>query len=267
VTATLAAAAAICRRDFLVFASYRTRFVSTAFATLVGVTLFYYVSRLVSAPQVGSADDYFGFVVLGMVILEVLTSTRTAPIATLRAELLTGTFERMVVSPFGPVAAIVSMTVFPLIVGLVTGVVTLAFASAVFGLHLRWSTAALGLPVAILGAAAFSAFGVAMAAGVMMFKQTNAGATFIVTGLTVVAGLYFPVTLLPGWIRWTSEVQPFTPAVDLLRNVLVGTPLRESAWLSVAKLVVFAGLALPLATLALSRAVRHSRRKGTITEY
>jgi ABC-type multidrug transport system permease subunit len=101
-----------------------------------------------------------------------------------------------------------------------------------------------------------------MAAGVLVFKQTNAGAAFVVTGLSLVAGLYFPVSLLPGWIEWAAEVQPCTPAVDLLRNVLVGTPLRESAALSLGKLLAFAGIALQLATLALGRAIRHSRAKA-----
>ena len=66
-----------------------------------------------------------------------------------------------------------------------------------------------------------------MAAAVVVFKQTNAGATFIVTGVTLLAGVYFPVALLPGWIEWASDVQPFTPALDLLRTRWSGRPRRH----------------------------------------
>ncbi len=266
-SAAFAAAAAIFQRDWKVFSSYRTRLVSTLVSAAVGVTVFYYVSRLVSGSAFKSPDDYFGFVVVGMVILEVLTSTLTAPIATLRAELMTGTFERMVVSPFGPVASITSMIIFPLALGLTIGVVTLGVAAAVFGLELHWSTAPLAIPVAALGALAFAPFGLLLASAVVTVKQTNAGATFIVTAMSLVAGLYFPVSLLPDWIEWASEVQPFTPAVDLLRHLIVDTPMRGDVAVAVLKLAGFAAVMIPISLLVLRAAVNRSRRKGTITEY
>jgi ABC-2 type transport system permease protein len=263
----IAAAGAIFVRDWKVFSSYRTRLVSTVVSATVGVTLFYYVSRLVSGGGFGSPDEYFGFVIVGMVILEVLTSTLTAPIATLRAELLTGTFERMVVSPFGPVSSITSMMLFPLTLGMAVGLVTLMVGAVAFGLDLHWSTAPLAIPVAALGALAFAPFGLMLSSAVVTFKQTNAGAAFIVTGLTLVAGLYFPVRLLPDWIEWASEVQPFTPAVDLLRLLLVNTPMPGPVGVALLKLAGFAVVMIPLSAFVLRRAVDRSRRKGTITEY
>lgn len=265
--ALASAAGAICKRDFLIFASYRTRFFTTFFTTAVSLTLFYYVSRLVSSPRIGSPDDYFAFVVVGLVIFGILTSTLTTPVATLRAELQAGTFERMLLSPFGAVRSIASLLIFPLIMGVSLGILSLVFATLVFGLELRWSTVPAAIPLAALGALAFAPFGLVMAAAVVVFKQTNAGATFVITGVTLLAGVYFPVELLPGWIRWASEVQPFTPAVDLLRNVLVGTPLRNEVWVDLLKLGGFTAVLLPCSLVVLRAAVARSRRMGTIIEY
>jgi ABC-2 type transport system permease protein len=264
---SIAAAGSIVARDWRVFASYRARLVTTTVGAAVSVALFYYISRLVTSSAIGSADDYFAFVVIGMVILAVLTSSLTGPLMTLRAELLAGTFERMVVSPFGPIASIVSMTLFPVVVGMVTGFITLVLAGLLFGLDIHWSTAALAIPIGMLSVVAFMPFGILLSSALLTFKQTNAGAGMIVTGLSLVAGLYFPVSLLPDWIRWSSDVQPFTPAVDLLRHVLVDTPQRESTALALLKLVAFAAGMLPIALLVLRAAVERSRRKGTITEY
>ncbi|MDX6583392.1 MAG: type transport system permease protein [Solirubrobacterales bacterium] len=267
-TASIRATAAICARDFRIWSSYRMRFFSTLFAAAFGVTLFYYVSRLVSSPAVGSADDYFGFVVVGTATLEVLTATLTAPVGTLRSELVVGTFERMVVSAFGPVPAIVSLLVFPLLLGLVVGAVTITTAAVVFGLDLQWATVPLAIPAALLGAVSFAPFGLLMAAAVLVFKQTNAGAAFVISGLSLVAGLYFPVSLLPDWIQWASHVQPLTPAVDLMRHLLLGTPMSSGTPLgAVAKLVGFAAVLLPVATVVLRASLQRSRRNGTITEY
>ena len=265
--ALASAAGAICKRDFLLFVSYRTRFVTTFFTTAVSLTVFYYVSRLVSSPRIGSPDDYYAFVVVGIAIFGVLASTLSTPVMTLRGELQAGTFERMVLSAFGPVRSIASLLIFPLLLAVVMAVLSIAYAAVLFGIDLRWSTAALALPVGLLGALAFAPFGLLMAAAVVLFKQTSAGATFFVTAMTLLAGIYFPVALLPDWIEWASEVQPFTPAVDLLRNVLVDTPLRESVGLSLLKLLGFTAVLLPLSLLAVRGAVRHSRRSGTIIEY
>jgi ABC-2 type transport system permease protein len=265
--AHLGAAAAVCKRDVILFATYRLRLITTFTTTAVSLTLFYYISRLVSSGRIGSPDRYYAFVVIGMVILAVLTSTLATPAATLRQELLTGTFERMVLSPFGPVRCVLSLMIFPLLLALLTSIFTIAFAAVVFGLTLHSSTAAAGIPVALLGALAFAPFGLFMTAGLVVLKQTRAGAMFVVTVLTVVSGVYFPVVLLPHWVRWLSDVQPFTPAVDLLRNLLVGTPLRESAALSLVKLIAFPGVLLPLAIWTLNAAVGLARRRGTIIEY
>jgi len=171
------------------------------------------------------------------------------------------------VSPFGAVRSIGSLLLFPVALALLMSVLSLAFAGVAFGLELHWATVALALPVGLLGTLAFAPFGIAMTAAVVVFKQTNAGATLIITAVSLFAGVYFPISLLPGWIRWTSDVQPFTPAVDLLRNLLVGTPLHGSAVVALAKLAGFAVVTLPLALLLLRYAVNRSRARGTIIEY
>jgi ABC-2 type transport system permease protein len=267
-SAYLTAALAVFRRDWALYTSYRMRFFSTLFSLLVSMTLFYYVSRLVHGSAVGDSDDYYGFVVVGLIIFGMLTSTLSLPIATLRSELLAGTFERMVLSPFGAERCIVSLLLFPIALAFVTATLSLVYAVAVFGLDVRWPEVLLGIPVGALAALSFAPFGLLMCAGVVLFKQTNAGAVFVVTGMSLLAGVYFPVTLLPDWIRWASEVQPFTPALDLLRHLIVGTPLRSgNAAGEVARLVGFAVLTMPLAVRVLGGAVQAARRRGTINEY
>jgi ABC-2 type transport system permease protein len=261
------AALGIVRRDLAVFVSYRLRFASQVASTLFSLLLFYYVSRLVRVDMFPSPDDYFAFATVGVVIFGVLTSTLAAAPATLRQELVAGTFERLLVSPFGGVAGTLSMLVFPFAYALVHGIVTLLLAVLLFGLPVEWPSVALAVPVALLGVLAFLPFAILIAAAVLVLKQAMGASSFLIAGISVVAGLYFPVALLPEWIAWASEVQPFTPAVDLLRHLLVGTPLEGSAWAEVAKLATFAAVLMPLSVWVLHRALRVGRRRATITEY
>jgi ABC-2 type transport system permease protein len=259
------AAAAMVQRDFRIYMSYRLRFATQAAGSLLSIVIFYYVSRMVRVEGF-TPDTYFAFVVVGLFIFAILTST-FACAAVLRQELVAGTFERLATSAFGPVASAFSVMAFPILMSLVQGTLVVAIAAVSFGLPLEWSTAPLAVPVAVLGALAFMPFGVFIAAVVLVAKQAMSAGSFLVAGISIVSGLYFPATLLPGWIEWTSAVQPFTPAVDLVRHLLVGTPLADPAWQALLKLAGFATVLLPVSAIVLAAALRVARRRGTIIEY
>jgi ABC-2 type transport system permease protein len=265
--ASTAAAAEIVRRDTAIFLSYRLSFVTPLAGALFSVTLFHFISRLVHAQAVGTPDQYFAYVVVGLVILGVLTSALGMPASMVRQELVAGTFERLVLSPFGAVGAVVAMMGFPLLRAVVVGLITLVFADAAFGLSLQWPDALLAIPVGVIAALAFAPFGLAAAAGVVLFKRAEAITMLVIAGVSLVAGVYFPVSLLPDWIRWAAHVQPFTPAIELMRHLLVGTRLSGSAAVAALKLAAFAAVLLPLAGALLTVALRVGRRRGTLIEY
>jgi ABC-2 type transport system permease protein len=265
--ADLSAASALVRRDFQVALSYRTRFLSHLLSIFFTLTLFHFISRLVRVPSFGSPAAYYAFAVIGLITLQVLNSTLTLPPAVLRQELVAGTFERLLVSPFGALRGIASMLIFPFLYALITALLMLVFAGLLFGVHLQWATLPLVVPVGLLGALSFAPFGLLFLALLLASKQSVTGANFVVAGISLVSGLYFPIALLPGWMRFLSEVQPFTPATDLMRHLMVGSPLHASAAVEVGKVAGFAAVLLPLSLLAVSAALRVSRRRGTILEY
>jgi ABC-2 type transport system permease protein len=264
--ASLTGANAVFRRDLAIFLSYRTRLLMQFTTGFVSVALFYYISRLVSVGDFG-ADEYFAFVVVGIAITEVMVVTLAALPTKVNQELFAGTFERVVLSPFGAVGSIVAMTMFPLLLAYLTALASVAFAAIVFGLPLQWATVPLALPVAALASISFVPFALFVCAAMMIVKQATSLAGLITTGLSFVGGFLFPIALLPAWLHWASEVQPFTPAVELLRNLLVGTPMTQSAGSAVAKLLGFAVVLFPVAIVALRASIRRAQAKGTVTEY
>jgi ABC-2 type transport system permease protein len=262
--AWLRAVAAIARRDLIVRASYRSMFVSRPLGMVFTLALFYYVSRLVSVAAFPTPDAYFAFVAVGVVIIGLMRASFDVP-AALREELVGGSFERVELSPAGGTLAVVGMLVAPIVYAVGLAVFTLAAAALVFGIDVRWSTAALGLPLGLLGALALSPFALGFAAITLAFKQAP-GQGAVLPALSLVSGLYFPVHLLPDWLRWLSDVQPLTPTVDLMRGVLLGTPAAGSAAVDLLTLAGFGAVGLPLAAMAVSAARAHSRRRGTLLE-
>ncbi|MET9490082.1 ABC transporter permease [Nocardia sp. NPDC006630] len=45
---------------------------------------------------------------------------------------------------------------------------------------------------------------------------------------------FVPTASMPAWIGWIAEHQPFTPVMEALRGLLLGTPIGNSAWIAVA---------------------------------
>jgi ABC-2 type transport system permease protein len=256
----------IIRRDAILFVSYRSQLVAQFVGPLFSITLFYYISHILTAKSIHSPGGYFGFVTVGLVIVQILTiSLGIMPIA-VRQELVSGTIERFLVSTHGPINGILGTMLFPLINAFFSGTLMLTLATLIFGLPLA-GTAVLAIPVALLGALAFMPFAFILVALVMAFKQASSASQFIVAGVAIIGGLYFPITVLPGWIRWASDVQPFTPATDLLRHLLVNAALVHPAGVELLKLVGFVAILLPAGFMLLRASIRYGQRSGTIAEY
>jgi len=60
------------------------------------------------------------------------------------------------------------------------------------------------------------------------FAQPLAG--FIFYPMMALSGLFFPIALLPPWLRVASRVMPMTYAVSLLQGVWRGNPLTSHLW-------------------------------------
>ena len=258
------ALAAIAVRDARILASYRSTFVSRPAGVVFTLALFYFVSRLVTVGRFATPDAYFAFVAVGIVIYGLIRSSLDVPEG-VRQELLAGTYERLELSAAGGTAGIAGMLVTPFAYTLALSVFTIGVATVVFGVDVEWSTAALGIPVGLLGALAFAPFALLFCAVTVAFKQAP-GQGALLPSLSLVSGLYFPVDLLPGWLGWLSEVQPLTPTVDLMRHVLIGFPLSDPASLELLRLCGFAAVGLPAGIWAVSLARRLSRRRGTLLE-
>ena len=121
-----------------------------------------------------------------------------------------------------------------------------ALGCVVFGLQLHWSTVPLSVPVMALVLLAFLPFGVLFAALTVVVKQGNVGTSWVIALLSIIGGLYFPVSLLPQLAADRSRsCSPSPPPPSLLRHLLVDSPLGESPQTSLLKLVAFAGVLVP----------------------
>ncbi|MFI8948969.1 ABC transporter permease [Streptomyces sp. NPDC053750] len=52
--------------------------------------------------------------------------------------------------------------------------------------------------------------------------------------LPLISSAFVPVDAMPGWFQPIAEYQPFTPAIETLRGLLLGTEIGHDGWLAVA---------------------------------
>jgi ABC-2 type transport system permease protein len=52
--------------------------------------------------------------------------------------------------------------------------------------------------------------------------------------LPLLSSAFVPIGSMPGWFQPIAEYQPFTPAIETLRGLLLGTGIGHNGWLAVA---------------------------------
>jgi ABC-2 type transport system permease protein len=80
----------------------------------------------------------------------------------------------------------------------------------------------------------------AVAAGLSAKNPAGTGNfTLVVQILPFVSSAFVPPESMPAGVRWFAQYQPFTPIIDTLRGLLLGTPLGTSALQAVGWCVAF----------------------------
>ncbi|WP_052849280.1 ABC transporter permease [Streptomyces avicenniae] len=95
---------------------------------------------------------------------------------------------------------------------------------------LEW-LAAFGLVVLFASALTWVAVGMGLVSPNAEAASNNAMPMIL---LPLLSSAFIPVETMPGWFRPIAEYQPFTPAIETLRGLLLGTGIGHNGWLALA---------------------------------
>lgn len=249
-------ARAVWRRDLLLLRDTPWGLLLSLASTVLGVLVFGLLGRFV-----GRGTGYVTFVISGIVFLRVVDAVVQAPGQGLREERSRGSLEVLVDAPQAPYALVLASGVVPGVRSLLEGAIAFGIAAGLFGADLTPGWRGLvALPLAVLGLLGLAlAAGLFLAAASLQSRAATAAGSFFGLAIAMTAGVYYPRTALPPWVRVASELSPFTAALAGLRVAFTGGGhlVRDLS-------VTFgAAAALGLAGAALmTRAVRQARRSG-----
>ncbi len=258
---------ALSRRDFEITYSYRAALASEILFGFLNLVAYYFISRSFKVGQGGhlsGAPNYFAFASGGVALSVVLQTAALGLTRRVRDEQLTGTLEVLAVQPISPAELALGLAGFSFLFAVLRALVYLLLAGLLLGLSFG-HTDAIGLVVAFFVAGgAFTALGVALAAIVLVFKRADAVGSLGSFAISLLGGAFFPTRVLPNWLHFISDILPTRYAFSAVRAAQFGQGswVRPSLYLAVFGVAAMA-LALGLFTVAL----RHTIRRGTLTQY
>ena len=192
------------------------------------------------------------------IIFEILTET----VAWERWE---GTIEYTFMAPLARAVHLGGMGLFAVLYGVVRTALLFLVVALFFGLHFHHAD--FGTAIVLLAVASFSFVGVGMVTAVLPLISPEKGAQFgfIAQGLLlVVSGVYYPVSVLPHWMRWISTVSPATYALRGIRAAVLDGAGLGSRWGDLWPLLVLGVVAIPLGLAVFRAGERYAKRHGKL---
>ena len=192
------------------------------------------------------------------IIFEILTET----VAWERWE---GTIEYTFMAPLSRPIHLFGMGLFAIAYGVIRAVLLFGVVAAFFGLHLP--NANYGAALVLLIVASISFIGIGMMTAVLPLISPEKGTQlgFVAQGLLlVVSGVYYPVSVLPGWMQALAKISPATYALRGCREaILEGTGLT-SLWSEIWPLLVIGAVAVPLGLWTFRTGERYAKKHGKL---
>jgi len=262
---------AFLRRGFWQASSYRLNFVGAYIGTALTVVFLYVLAQFYGTSRSAALEpyggDYFTFLLIGGAFARYLSLGLRHFGRELEQELAAGTIEPIMVTATSPMLALLGPSLWILLEGFLLMVLQLVLGVLFFGADLSHANWGAALVITLLALAALNSWGILSAAFVLLFKRAEPLSWLVDVTLFMLAGVYFPVQVIPPVLRFFAYLLPLSHALEALRLALMrGTPL-SALGNYVIILLGFNLLLLPTSLVAFRWALDHVRRQGTLGHY
>jgi ABC-2 type transport system permease protein len=277
-------------REYRIWQSYRVNQVLWMTNILVTTLLFFLLGQTISgqaASLLGPAygTNYMSFVVIGVTINVFINTNLSDPYIRIQRSYFNGTMDLFLLSP---------MSIYTPLLGLMTKSIlddyprlffTFGFGMLLFGATFNFTYWPLALLFTFLFLVAGFGLGMLSASSFYLLdiKKGTEPIQFVIQQLlaTLLAGAYYPVTVLPRSLQWIACLIPHTYAYDALRRLLdpgaqPNVPVLpiQQVFPSISPVLIdgialtlFTVILVPLGVFAYGWGIERARRNGTLTRW
>jgi ABC-2 type transport system permease protein len=255
----LSAAAAFIERNF----NLSRRYWGWELAFLV-----YAVASALSISFIGAAaaDRRLIFsLVIGAIFWNYLSTVFSFIAETISWERWEGTLEYTMMAPVRRASQLAGSTTYAILYGLVHTSVILLVLTLFFQLDLSHADFATATLVMLAGS--FSVVGIGIMAAILplLYVERGAQMTFVIQScLLVVSGVYYPVSVLPGWMQVAAAFSPATYILDGVRKGLMDGASVSAVLSDLWPLALMGAVLIPTGLWLFGRAERYAKHTGKL---
>jgi len=262
-------------RDFKIYWTYRFWVLFDIIDVIILVATYYFVAQIISPARLiaegYSTGDYFTFAMLGIAFSQYVQNSVHGLTEGVRDEQWTGTIETIFSSSTDYKSYLLGASGFRFLYGTIILIGALALGFLMGGkVILTPATFLTGIVFAALLVSGHLAIG-AMSAGIVMMIKRGDPIAMGFTWLTqLVSGVFYPLGLLPWYLKWLGFALPLTYSLDGLRRTFMnGETLLDSSTIQIdlVALLVFLVVMVPLSLRVFAWAYRRAQKQGTLGQY
>ena len=258
-------------RDFIVATGYRLQFFGQFVSILVATFMFFSLSKLIdqdSSPYLSAyGGDYFSFVLIGIALSDFLFVTVSTFAKEVRQAQMIGTFEAMLVTPTPISTILFSSYLYTFLSSLSRIMLYFVIGWLFFDFQANPDYLLLFIFTIIVSILPFLGIGLISAAFIIVFKQGSPVTWLVGTFSGLLAGVMYPIAVLPDWVQSVSSIIPLTYGLEAVRMVLLQGATVTDISVELTILALFTVVLLGLGLLAVNYSLRIARRDGTLLHY
>ncbi len=176
-----------------------------------------------------------------------------------------GTIEYSFMAPIRRITYLLGVCAWAVLYGLVRTLVILVGVALFFHINLQGADLTGAGLILIASSVPFIGLGLMAAVLPLLSTERGAQATQVIQGvLLLVSGVYYPISVLPAWIRWASVLSPATYTLNSVRKaVLNGASIHSLLGVS-AGLLASGIVLIPIGLGIFLLAERYAMRAGSL---
>lgn len=262
---------AFIKRDLQIEASYRFSFIMDIFGVITTLLTFYFIGRLfegrVAPHLIPYGGDYFSYVLLGLTLSNYIGTSLSGITAQINNEQAMGTLEALLVTPAKVWQMLIAMNLFEIISNTIESILYILFGIFLFGVDLTSVNLISCLIIFFLTIVSFSGLGLVSAAFVLVFKRGNPVGWLMAGSLSLLGGVYFPVTVFPLWLKNISLLLPITYSIQAMQLAVYKGYSPAMLFSHIKILSLFCIILVPVGLVSFAYALKKAKSDGSLIHY
>ena len=255
------------RNYFLTKRYFMWEVVWLTFTTVNAMSITFIGAGTAQQPGAGDIDvqGYMTYLLIGALIWSYLSMIFDILSETVQWERWEGTIEYTFMSPTSRVTHLLGMGVYAIVYGILRTAIVLGVAMLAFDLGLDSANYAAALVVLAVCSISLVGFGVVAAVMPLLSPEKGQQVTYIVSALLLlVSGVYYPVSVLPGWMQPLATISPVTYGLEGTRAALTDGAGVAQLWGSIWPLLVMGVVFVPLGIWIFHLGENYAKRTGKL---